>query len=435
MKRTQHFPALILLAVLASFFLQGCLEDQCDETYTYTYYEPVYKTLADIRIPVVAEGPRTMENPGKLYFHQNYILVNEVEEGVHIIDNSNPAAPQRVAYLPIPGNVDISMRGHILYADNYMDLLAIDLSNIAQPQVTSRAEDVFGFYGQSNANEGVLVGYKKTEQAREYSCTEYPGKPWWERDGGMWVDENFFGAGQDFFGPQDLQQGSGAAANVQTSVAGSMSRFGFSGHHLYAIDGRYLDVYDISNLAQPNKLGEVYVGWGIETLFPHGEHLFIGAENGMYIFNNSNPAAPYEQSVFQHARACDPVFVSGDKAFVTLRDGTECEGFANQMDIVDISDLSNPYLLKSYEMHNPHGLSVTPSQKVYLCEGDGGLKVLDATDPHNVETLGDKGDFDAYDVIALSESHLMVIGKDGFYQFDASDPADIRQLSLIAVGQ
>jgi hypothetical protein len=42
----------------------------------------------------------------------------------------------------------------------------------------------------------------------------------------------------------------------------------------------------------------------------------------MFIYDNSNPQAPVQLGVFQHARACDPVFASGDRAYVTLRDGT-----------------------------------------------------------------------------------------------------------------
>jgi hypothetical protein len=41
---------------------------------------------------------------------------------------------------------------------------------------------------------------------------------------------------------------------------------------------------------------------------------------------------------------------------------------------------------------------------------------------------------DAYDVIPLGKN-LMLIGKDGLYQFDASNPKQLRQLSKIPVGK
>jgi hypothetical protein len=39
----------------------------------------------------------------------------------------------------------------------------------------------------------------------------------------------------------------------------------------------------------------------------------------------------------------------------------------------------------------------------------------------------------AYDVIALSETHLLLVGEDGFFQFDVSNPAAPIQMSLIPV--
>ena len=43
----------------------------------------------------------------------------------------------------------------------------------------------------------------------------------------------------------------------------------------------------------------------------------------MFIYDNTNPQAPYFLSRFQHAEACDPVFVEGDYAYVTLRESVQ----------------------------------------------------------------------------------------------------------------
>ena len=86
----------------------------------------------------------------------------------------------------------------------------------------------------------------------------------------------------------------------------------------------------------------------------------------MQIFDNSNPSEPIHLSTFAHARVCDPVVVNDDYAFVTLRSGDRCSGFVNQLDVVDIKDLENPKLVKSYPMDNPHGLGVAWQYIVYL---------------------------------------------------------------------
>ena len=124
--------------------------------------------------------------------------------------------------------------------------------------------------------------------------------------------------------------------------------------------------------------------------------------------------------------------VEGETAYVTLRDGTFCEGFDNQLDIVDIKDVFNPRLIASHGMDNPHGLSVR-DDIVYLCDGDSGLKVFDVESPKNMKQL-DHEKFKTYDAIALPGSDLvLVIGDDGFYQFDASSPKNLKLLSRIPV--
>jgi hypothetical protein len=163
--------------------------------------------------------------------------------------------------------------------------------------------------------------------------------------------------------------------------------------------------------------------------------LFIGSMSAMFIYENSNPLQPTQLGIFQHARACDPVYVDDNYAYVTLRDGTECQNFSNQLDVVDISDPKSPRLLKTYPMHHPIGLSKA-GDHLFICEDDQGLKIFDAADWKTIdENLKDhQGGFQAYDIIAFeSEKLAIVIGKDGLYQFDFSDPTDLKQLSLMAV--
>ncbi|MBK8279937.1 MAG: hypothetical protein IPK94_07395 [Saprospiraceae bacterium] len=52
-------------------------------------------------------------------------------------------------------------------------------------------------------------------------------------------------------------------------------------------------------------------------------------------------------STFSHARACDPVYVEGDIAYITLRNGTRCENFTNELDVVDITNITSPRLIKN----------------------------------------------------------------------------------------
>ena len=82
-------------------------------------------------------------NPGKLFYRNGYIFLNEMNRGVHIIDISKPSQPKVVAFVNIPGSVDLAVRSNILYADMYTDLVALDISDPLHTKVTSIAEGVF----------------------------------------------------------------------------------------------------------------------------------------------------------------------------------------------------------------------------------------------------------------------------------------------------
>ena len=100
------------------------------QTYLHVYlFEPVYKTTAEVRANIKSNPAREIKEPGKIVILGNYIFLNEVDKGIHVIDNSNPSSPQNIAFIDIPGNVDLAVKGNRLYADLYTDLVTLDISN------------------------------------------------------------------------------------------------------------------------------------------------------------------------------------------------------------------------------------------------------------------------------------------------------------------
>ena len=268
----------------------------------------------------------------------------------------------------------MAIRGNKLIADSYVDLLVIDIENPLQPIVEHRQEDVYELYGKG-PNESILAYYQVTNLEEEIPCTDAN------------FDRNVFQRGGVVFAEVDvLEQSNGSADQVlaDAGIAGSMSRFSIVGNYLYVVDLSSLSVIDLTGLPALDVLQKNYIGWNIETIFPYQDKLFIGSSNGMFIFDNSNPIEPVMLSVFQHATACDPVYVQGNTAYVTLRDGNTCENFNNQLDVVDVFKSFLPTLIKTYPMHNPHGLSINKNH-LFLCEGDMGLKVFDITDNKKID--------------------------------------------------
>ncbi|MGB0867678.1 MAG: LVIVD repeat-containing protein, partial [Granulosicoccaceae bacterium] len=152
------------------------------------------------------------------------------------------------------------------------------------------------------------------------------------------------------------------------STAGSRARMALIGDYLYAISGEDVQLLDISTPASPNFWNRIQLDWDIETLFPYGDYLLVGSETGVHILDNSVPGSPQYLSEFSHARACDPVVAANDIAYVTLNSSRNCwlQTASNQLDVLDLSDMSNPTLIKTYPMQEPTGLAVK-DQWLFVC--------------------------------------------------------------------
>lgn len=414
-----------LFAAITAVTLTSCLEDECTSTRTFVQFEAVFIPESEIRPGITVSDARELVNPGNIYYYKNYLLVNERREGVHIIDNSNPSSPVNIGFIEIPGNLDMAVKDDVLYADLYLDLVAIDISDPIQASIMSRTDGVFSSYYPLIENAGYIIEYVPTEHTIEVDCND-------GRWGSPWFRSNI-----DIFVAFDTNSApTGGAISEATGVGGSMARFSIAKDYLYTLDDFRLRVFSIDD-GVPALENTVTVEWGIETLFPYKDYLFIGANAGMFIMDNSVPTAPTLLSEFRHARSCDPVFVTDDVAYVTLRGGTICEGFENQLDVLDVSDIEDPSLIRSYPMQNPHGLSVV-DETLFLCEGQFGMKLYSVEDNSNITNnpLDRIPGIHSYDVIALNNGdHLIVVGEDGIYQYNASDREDLVELSRIAVNR
>jgi hypothetical protein len=423
---TTGYTLLLCLVVLS-----GCRKDKCEQTVTYKKYEPVYMSYEDMRKAVKTEGPAALKKPGKIYIKGNYIFVNEVDKGIHVIDNTNPSSPQNISFISIPGNLDLAAAGNTLYADSYIDLLALDISNPLNVTVTQRVENALpdrvytnGYYADPTL--GVVTEWKESMVTEKISGDCNAG------GGGYWGGGPFFAEGDVMNSTTGGVAVPMTKGNVTTpGVGGSMARFTITGSTLYVVDNSSLRVFGING--NITNMGTTSVGRNIETIFPYNNHLFIGSTNGMFIYNISNPASPQYVSTYIHGTACDPVIVDGHYAYITLRSGTPCNTDFNQLEVVDIQDMAAPTLKHTVQMSNPHGLG-KDGNTLFICDGTAGLKVFDATSPEAISTtpVMTAGNIQATDVIPFNQ-HLLMIGEDGLYQYDYSNLTNITLLSKIAV--
>lgn len=389
---------LLLPIILMLFFGIACSEDP--ESHLVTVAVPVTQSIVEFRASVKIQEPRIIKESGKIYAWKDFIFINDKNEGVHIIDNTDPYNPTNIKFLNIPRNMDIAIKDDRLYADNGMDLVVFDLSDINNIREVSRVQDVFPTYYENapagvsyvdfenfNSNEEVIIGYViETRKIEQVNIA----------DDWLTLDNS-------------------SAEGGRTGTGGSMARFSIKENYLYVADQMSLSVFDISNPSNTNLLGSEYAGWQIETIFNYEDHLYLGSATGMYIYSLENPASPTQVSFLQHVLGCDPVVVKENFAYVTIRGGNECGQNFNQLDVVDISDKQNPKIASTYEMNNPYGLGVKDDW-LFVCDGNDGLKIFDIKNTPNLEQIGHFTDINTYDVIPLDEKLLMV-GNNTLYQY------------------
>jgi hypothetical protein len=218
---------------------------------------------------------------------------------------------------------------------------------------------------------------------------------------------------------------------VGEGKGGSLARFTFLKGYLYIVDESTLKTFDISNPDNPELVGTTDIGAGVETIFPYENYLFIGTQWGMFIYSVEDSPVPIFLSNFEHSYACDPVVVSGNTAYVTLRSGTSCQSGSDRLEIVDVSNLQNPRLLNTVGMSNPHGLAVSDTI-LFVCEGDFGFKVFNIKQKSNPVLIANLDSIPSYDVITnYGRKELIITGKEGIFQYDYSNPYEIKQISKI----
>lgn len=424
--KAKIIPILTLLSLFSIIFYS------CEES-TYREYKgnaPVYISYAELRTSVAEEQNVNLKNPGKIYFKDNYIFIIEELKGIHVFDNINPSAPLKKTFIKVPGVVDMSISGNILYADSFVDLVVLDVQDVENIHEVGRVKDILPYTvppvdnefpkGFIDTEKGLVVDWElKTIKEKVYNDPiAYPifktGVAM--LDGAFYSSSNTSGVGSGGVG-----------------IGGSMARFGIKDKVLYLLDGNILKLFDITVKSTPAKLFDINPGWGIETMFITGNNMFLGTTTGMIIYDITNPQAMIRKSTYSHMRSCDPVVVDDTLAYMTLRSGTNCGGAVNCLDVVNIKNINLPSLVKSYPMNNPYGLG-KDGDLLFICDGNAGLKVYDASDAKDISShlIYTYPNIKAFDVIPVG-GVLILIGDEGLFQYNYSNIQNITLMSTIAV--
>lgn len=202
----------------------------------------------------------------------------------------------------------------------------------------------------------------------------------------------------------------------ETGTGGSMARFTIRENHLYTVDNNNLNTFDISDPAAIKHNGRQNVGFGIETIFPLEDKLFLGARNGMYIFSIEKPEQPAQLSYTDHFWSYDPVVVQGNYAYVTLRNDEFSWRNLNQLQIYEISNSYDPQMVADYDLDGPGGLAID-GETLFICDKNA-LKVFKVSNHTEIDPQNPVASFPMKAIDVIPNGPVVhVIAEDGFYNY------------------
>ena len=432
MKNLNSGKCVLAIAILCAVFMSGCLKDKA--TKTYKVYAPVIEKLSTIRQRIKNASAKKISEIGKISVLNNHVYLVSPNNGIHVINNSNPASPINESFIVLPGCNDIAISGNILYADCYSDLVAIDISDPTNIKVVKTILNHFPdrryAYGYNVDSTNAIVDWSIKDTIVSQNVEN--------------SSNYIYGGGGGIYYLNDVALSSSSSSGKSVSTNGSMARFAMVNNYLYTVSTTTLSCIKIANPLELVVASQLNIGWNIETVYPFKDKLFIGSQTGMNIYDINTPTKPVYLSGFSHARVCDPVIADSNFAYVTLHTESSennntnlisislrCTGgITNELDVLDISNLSQVKQIQQYSLSRPMGLG-KDGNTLIVCDAIDGLKVYDATDPANLILKQTISISNAYDVICL-KGVALISTANALYEYDYRDINDVKLLSKLA---
>jgi hypothetical protein len=407
------------LFVFAVLSIVSCEKE--DDAVLAKFAVPTVKSLSEIRSSVSVTSAQPTQSNGKIYVAENYLFYIAQESGVHVFNNSNPASPQNIAFINLAGVHDIAVKGNYLFADNFVDLLVFDISNIENISLVRTVPNAVAF----------VPDYPEDAEFYDYTVNQNSD----EIVTGFTIEMKPRPRGQEIVFANDALAGFESANSGNIGIGGSYARFQINNDALYTIDAFKLNVFNIADPVNAFFVKEVYMtqwfgGGEFETLFIQKDILFVGSTTGMYTVDAEDEFNPYFVSGFEHATACDPVVVFGNTAYITIRGGSTCGAIDDQINVIDVTNIANPTLLSTYLLNEPYGLGIK-NGVLYVGCGANGLKIFNAANSAGL-VLENSYTNNVKDVIPL-DSHLITVGDNTITQYSYGPNFTLTLISQITL--
>ena len=160
-----------LLSLLAAVIVFASCNGDNDTPKEVMGYAPIYQSDSSIT-EIRSEDPQPILEGGKIYVRNKELYQVEKGSGIHVLDITDPANPVKKAFIRIAGAQEVSIKENLLYANNYNDLVVINISDIKHVQLVNRMKDVFhitggnvppekGYFECVDPGKGSVIGWQK----------------------------------------------------------------------------------------------------------------------------------------------------------------------------------------------------------------------------------------------------------------------------------
>lgn len=383
----------------------------------------VYGSLDSVRALPLLMPKQEIVKPKSFYIGPNYILVGENNKGIHIFDNANMQNPKKMSFIQIPFNSEFYVKDNFLYAESLYDIIKINIADVYNPVLVSRAENVF-MKPLMNDKGQELIGFEYIRSIDEFELNSPEAKEI-QRQGKIHVDylSNMI--------PE---------SNIPTVITGSygtskgtMNRMAVEYNHVYVISDKKLHI--LSDAGQLIKIKEIKLSEGTETIYVTNNRLYMGSQSEMTIYGLNNPSSPNKISSLSHTESCDPVLPYGEVAYYTLRSVANegCNEMGeNTLNVVNLKNENEPSVTETFELKSPYGMCVS-NNLLFVGEGTNGITIFDASKPKRIEKRIEHTNIVAFDVMIspFNPNILICTNENGLSEYQINWVT----LSLTKVGQ
>lgn len=398
-----------LLLLATPLFVISCIKTKGEITLSYNKAKAIYGDLDSLRSLPLLIPMQPVEQPKSYFVSDDYVLVGELNKGIHIYDNLDMQNPQRVSFIQIPYNKEFYVKDNFLYAESLYDFIKIDISDVYNPVLVSRAENVFWTVQENDQGEQ-LLGFEREYVTAQFEVNSPEAKEI-KRSGTLYYDymENLIPESEvpiTFTGSDD-------------GVKGTMNRIAVEFGHVYVISTDKL--YTFSNSFGLQKTSEININSDTETIYATNNRIYLGSSTALTLYSASNPSNPWEVSELQHTESCDPVLPNGNVVYYTLR-ALEDEGCnslgENTLNVVDVTNQNEMVVINSFQLDSPYGMALI-GNNLLVGEGANGLTIFNANNQQNLTQLENYPNIEAFDVRShpADMNIILVTNSNGIKQY------------------